>query len=41
MKRSIFVIFVIAMVTICSLINAPVVFGEPKMGVIVVDLQKD
>jgi nicotinamidase/pyrazinamidase len=41
MKESIFVIFVIAMVTICFLINAPMVFGEPKMGVIVVDLQGD
>ena len=41
MKGSIFFIFVIAMVTICFLINAPMVFGEPKMGVIVVDLQGD
>ena len=41
MKGSIFVIFVIAMVTICFLINTPMVFGEPKMGVIVVDLQGD
>jgi nicotinamidase/pyrazinamidase len=41
MKGSIFVIFVIAMIIICFFINAPMVFGESKMGVIVVDLQGD
>ncbi len=41
MRGSIFVIFVITMVTICFLINAPMVFGEQKIGVIVVDLQGD
>ena len=41
MRGSIFVICVITMVTICFLINAPMVFGEQKIGVIVVDLQGD
>jgi len=41
MRGSILVVYVIAMVTICFLINVPMVFGEPKMGVIVVDLQGD
>jgi nicotinamidase/pyrazinamidase len=41
MKGSIFFILVIAMITICFLINIPMVFGESKMGVIVVDLQGD
>jgi nicotinamidase/pyrazinamidase len=41
MKGSIFFILVIAMITICFLINTPMVFGESKMGVIVVDLQGD
>ena len=41
MKGSIFFIFVITMVTIFFLINAPIVFGESKIGVIVVDLQGD
>ena len=41
MKASIFVIFTITMVTIFFLINAPVVYGESKIGVIVVDLQGD
>ena len=41
MRGSIFVIFVIIMGTIVFLINTPMVFGEPKMGVIVVDLQGD
>ena len=41
MRGSIFAIFVIAVVTIFFLINAPMVFGESKIGVIVVDLQGD
>lgn len=41
MKGSIFVICVITMVTICFLIYSPMVFGEQKIGVIVVDLQGD
>ena len=39
--RGIFVIFVISMGTILFLINTPMVFGEQKIGVIVVDLQGD
>jgi len=41
MRGSIFVIFVIIMGTIFFLINAPMVFGDQKIGVIVVDLQGD
>ncbi len=41
MRGSIYVVFVIAMVTIVFLINAPIVFAESKIGVIVVDLQGD
>ena len=41
MRGSILVILVIAMVAIFFLINAPIVFGESKIGVIVVDLQGD
>ena len=41
MRGTIFVIFVITMVTIFFLINAPIVFAESKIGVIVVDLQGD
>ena len=41
MRGSIFVIFVIIMATIFFLINAPMVFGDQKIGVIVVDLQGD
>lgn len=41
MRDSIFVIFVVIMGTILCLINTPMVFGEQKIGVIVVDLQGD
>ena len=41
MRGSIFVVFVIIMGTIFFLINAPMVFGDQKIGVIVVDLQGD
>jgi nicotinamidase/pyrazinamidase len=41
MRGSIFVIFVIIMGTIFFLINAPMVFGGQKIGVVVVDLQGD
>ena len=41
MRGSIFVSFVIIMGTIVFLINTPMVFGEQKIGVIVVDLQGD
>jgi nicotinamidase/pyrazinamidase len=41
MRGSSFVIFVIIMGTIFFLINAPMVFGDQKIGVIVVDLQGD
>ncbi len=41
MKGSIFFIFVIIMGTIFFLIHAPMVFGDQKIGVIVVDLQGD
>ena len=41
MKRTTFVIFIIVMGAICFLINAPAVFGEQKIGVIVVDMQGD
>jgi len=41
MRGSISVIFVIIMGTIFFLINAPMVFGDQKIGVIVVDLQGD
>jgi nicotinamidase/pyrazinamidase len=41
MRGSIFVGFVIIMGTIVFLINTPMVFGEQKIGVIVVDLQGD
>ena len=41
MRDSIFVIFIIVMGTILFLINAPMVFGEQKIGVVVVDLQGD
>ncbi len=41
MRRSAFVIFVIIMGTVLFLVNTPMVFGEQKIGVIVVDLQGD
>ncbi len=41
MRGSISVIFVIILGSIFFLINAPMVFGEQKIGVIVVDLQGD
>jgi nicotinamidase/pyrazinamidase len=41
MRGSIFAIFAIIMGTILFLINTPTVFGEQKIGVIVVDLQGD
>ena len=41
MRGSIFVIFFIIMGTILFLMNTPMVFGEQKIGVIVVDLQGD
>jgi nicotinamidase/pyrazinamidase len=41
MRGSIFAIFAIIMGTILFLINTPMVFGEQKIGVIVVDLQGD
>ncbi len=41
MRGSIFVMFVIIMGTIFFLINAPMVFGDQKIGFIVVDLQGD
>ena len=41
MRGSFFVNFVIIMGTILFLINTPMVFGEQKIGVIVVDLQGD
>jgi nicotinamidase/pyrazinamidase len=41
MRGSIFIIFVMIMGTVLFLINTPMVFGEQKIGVIVVDLQGD
>jgi len=41
MRGSIFVSFVIIIGTILCLINTPMVFGEQKIGIIVVDLQGD
>jgi nicotinamidase/pyrazinamidase len=41
MRGSIFSILVTTMVTICFLMNVPAVFGEQKIGVIVVDIQGD
>ena len=41
MRGSIFVFFVIVMGTVFFLINTPMVFGDQKVGVIVVDLQGD
>ena len=41
MRGSIIVIFIMIMGTVLFLINTPMVFGEQKIGVIVVDLQGD
>ena len=41
MRGSIFVSFVVIMGIVLFLINTPMVFGEQKVGVIVVDLQGD
>jgi len=41
MKASIYFVFAITIVAVCFLMNAPVVFGEQKIGVIVVDMQGD
>jgi len=41
MRGSIFAFFVIVMGTVFFLINTPMVFGDQKIGVIVVDLQGD